>query len=308
MRGTRAAAVDALAALFLVSGCLALLGAARPLTERTPVGMLVGLGLGGLLGGALLLTVRRRSWTWPLHLGVLTVSLCVGALAQASVTVQGVVGLGPLLICLGLYTAHFCPIRVARAHTAFALVTGTAGAIASEPTFPAQQWLIVLVAAVVVTEVQGRLTSALRHAAMHDPLTGLLNRRAWLEAAARDLRTAQRRGRGPLAVVLIDLDEFKAVNDEHGHAGGDRLLQELAVAWEGVLRGSDLLARYGGDEFALLLALDARAVDAVLDRMRAAHPASWTPGVAMWQPGDTLDGLLLRSDEVLYARKLAGRG
>ena len=144
----------------------------------------------------------------------------------------------------------------------------------------------------------------LHHAATHDPLTGLANR-TLLRAFTDEL--AGRTG-GEVGVMVIDLDEFKAVNDEHGHAGGDRLLQELAVAWEGMLRGSDLLARYGGDEFALLLTLDATAAEAVLGRMRAAHPARWTPGVALWQPGDTLDGLLLRADELLYARKLAGRG
>jgi diguanylate cyclase (GGDEF)-like protein len=215
----------------------------------------------------------------------------------------GVVGLGPGLVCLALYTAYFLPLRQARMHVGAALALCTLGAASSvAPDVPAQAWVVTMIAVALVTEVQGRLIGSLTAAASTDSLTGLLNRRAWLDATDRSVAAAGRRGHSGPAVVIIDLDDFKQVNDRHGHAGGDRLLRELAAAWSARLRRSDVLARYGGDEFALLLA-DSSDVEALLQRMRTAHEGRWTSGVARWQPGDSTDSLLLRADGELYDRK-----
>jgi diguanylate cyclase (GGDEF)-like protein/PAS domain S-box-containing protein len=149
-----------------------------------------------------------------------------------------------------------------------------------------------------------RAQGELERLAHRDALTGIPNRRAWEVALERAVHDARHTGR-PLAVAVIDLNDFKAVNDSHGHDAGDRLLERAAAAWQGQLRGSDLLARIGGDEFAVLLPDCAGGdVDAVVRRLRGAlaHPAGCAIGVALWA-GDTPSELMRRADEALYADK-----
>jgi diguanylate cyclase (GGDEF)-like protein len=106
--------------------------------------------------------------------------------------------------------------------------------------------------------------------------------------------------------VLIDLDDFKAINDRDGHAAGDRLLAELAAAWHGVLRPADVLARHGGDEFALLLpATSEDGAARVVARLHAAHPAGWSAGLAAWPRDASLDAALAAADAKLYEIKRA---
>src|SRR5688500_15023888 len=93
---------------------------------------------------------------------------------------------------------------------------------------------------------------ALARQARTDPLTGLANRRGWNEQLGRELAQARRSGR-PVAVALLDIDDFKGFNDSRGHQAGDRLLVAAAAAWQGQLREGDVLCRWGGDEFAALL-------------------------------------------------------
>ena len=105
-------------------------------------------------------------------------------------------------------------------------------------------------------------------------------------------------------MVLIDLDDFKAVNDRAGHGAGDALLQDLGKAWSAQLRLSDLLGRYGGDEFVLSLpGTDAARTADLLTRLHAAHSASWSAGTATARAGDTLAELLGRADAALYQEK-----
>jgi len=103
--------------------------------------------------------------------------------------------------------------------------------------------------------LQGQLNAAreqMRELAMTDPLTRLLNRRAAIDALRRD-EDRMRRERRPLGVVMVDLDHFKAVNDRHGHAAGDALLQKVAECLRSCVRGGDYVARWGGEEFLMAL-------------------------------------------------------
>jgi diguanylate cyclase (GGDEF)-like protein len=143
-----------------------------------------------------------------------------------------------------------------------------------------------------------------------DALTGVANRRAGEEALDRALALADRRD-APLSVVMLDLDHFKAYNDRRGHGAGDLLLQRTARAWRHELRASDLLARWGGEEFLAVLP-DCSLADAavvVAERLRAAVPAPATcsAGVARRAPAEPRDDLLRRADRALYAAKGEGR-
>jgi diguanylate cyclase (GGDEF)-like protein len=138
-----------------------------------------------------------------------------------------------------------------------------------------------------------------------DPLTGLPNRRAWDERLAHAARTGEK-----LTVAMLDLDCFKLFNDANGHQAGDRLLRETAAAWLEHVRGGDLLARLGGEEFGLLL-LDCNSLAAleITERLRATVTDGQTcsAGIAVPRPGEPFHSVLERADRALYEAKEAGR-
>jgi diguanylate cyclase (GGDEF)-like protein len=162
--------------------------------------------------------------------------------------------------------------------------------------------------AALAMERADQMSQAARLARL-DPLTGLPNRRSWDEEAARAVAVRQRSDE-PVALGLIDLDRFKEFNDAHGHHEGDLLLKSAAVAWRDTLRGGDLLARWGGEEFAVLLpgCASAGALQ-VLERLRASTPlgATCSVGVTDVVQGDTLERAVRRADAALYRAKAGGR-
>ena len=159
----------------------------------------------------------------------------------------------------------------------------------------------------------------LRRLASVDPLTGVLARNGLAEQGQRLIFESRRHNR-PLSALLMDMDQFKAVNDNLGHAAGDSLLRHLAERARLVLRGEDVLARLGGDEFvALLPSTDVAGARVVAERLRDAllnahmrfHgqevPAPLSIGVAQLRPEDEhLDTLLKRADQAMYRAKRAG--
>jgi len=169
----------------------------------------------------------------------------------------------------------------------------------------------VVVASLVAHEIAAVLDRAnvieqLTDEALTDSLTGLHNRRAW----DAQLAQAMKSGLDPVAVAMFDLDRFKQFNDSYGHPAGDRLLRETAAAWRSEVRGTDFLARLGGEEFALLLTgKDTGAVHGLVERLRARVPSSQTcsAGIALRTKGDTPELLLGRADKALYEAKESGR-
>ena len=154
---------------------------------------------------------------------------------------------------------------------------------------------------------------------MHDPLTGALNRRAFAEILSGSLIEEQRHRLG-LAVGICDIDEFKKVNDVHGHQVGDEVLSGLVRLLTSHLRGYDALCRLGGDEFAVLAThLGSADVRSLYERARAAVADTLIPtragdmtitvsvGVCVWRDGQSAEELLVEADAALYRAKSAGR-
>ena len=194
-------------------------------------------------------------------------------------------------------------VLLAEAHTG-GVENGTAIALASGGIF----LLVVARMIQLLRQVEewGRLV---RELSARDELTGLLNRRAWNDRLPRELENARRDG-VRLSLAVIDIDHFKSFNDRYGHPAGDRLLKEASAAWSGVLRETDTLARWGGEEFVLLLP-DAGEADAsaLVARALAATPADQTfsAGLAAWNGSESSDDLIARADAALYEAKNSGR-
>lgn len=154
-----------------------------------------------------------------------------------------------------------------------------------------------------------RALAALAAVAATDELTGLANRRAFKQELTDNMARATRGG-SALGVAMLDLDHFKAYNDRYGHRAGDVLLARFADGAANRLREVDLIARVGGEEFAVVLPLcDLEEAGMAVDRLRAALPdgQSFSAGVARWDGAESVDAVMDRADQSLYEAKGAGR-
>lgn len=158
-----------------------------------------------------------------------------------------------------------------------------------------------------------------RELATRDELTGLINRRAMQDLMALEHRRSVRSGR-PMLLAQLDIDHFKPVNDSHGHATGDRALQAFANTVRSAVRDTDVLARWGGEEFVLMLSdTQLEGARELLERIRLAVAGMEIPhatgtlhltvsaGLALHLPGDTVEHTLERADQALYTAKALGR-
>ena len=174
----------------------------------------------------------------------------------------------------------------------------------------------------IIRDMSGHRDAAAdaRLAAVSDHLTGIGNRRAFFDAAETELRRWQRLPR-PLTLLMIDADHFKKINDTHGHPVGDAVLRHIAHLMGAAFRQVDVVARVGGEEFAVLLpSADLAAAQRVAERLRAAieaqptqtdaGPVACTVSIgiaAMDEATPSVEALLKRADEALYAAKHSGR-
>ena len=161
-----------------------------------------------------------------------------------------------------------------------------------------------------------RLRAEFEHIASHDSLTQVLTRRVFLDACTQELARCRRHGRS-MALLLLDIDHFKTVNDSHGHQMGDRVLIDFSRRVAALLRRPDQLARYGGEEFVLLLpetsqeeavAVAERILARVAEVVEGLPPITVSIGLATNRPDEEqIDTLLARADRALYKAKDAGR-
>ena len=173
-------------------------------------------------------------------------------------------------------------------------------------------WLLTMLTVVGAGLVLSDVVQTMDALSYRDPLTGAANRRAWDLAVSEAIDEHRRRGL-PLSVLLIDIDNFKAINDASGHDGGDAVLRSAVSTWRQITRVVDTLARLGGDEFGLLLVgCEAEAArrlgDQLLGDLRRAADVTCSVGVATVRPGGEAGLLLPSADAQLYAAKNAGRG
>lgn len=162
-----------------------------------------------------------------------------------------------------------------------------------------------MAAALVVGSLAGRM----RGLADTDSLTGLGNRRVVDRALSTAIARSRRRPSTLTWLALLDLDMFKAFNDQYGHVAGDRLLVDVASGWQALLRPTDVLARTGGDEFTVILTdCDATQAEAIVRRVTAAAPGTVTcsAGLACWDGQEPPGRLIERADAALYAAKATG--
>lgn len=176
--------------------------------------------------------------------------------------------------------------------------------------------LELLAAEMRIAELEKALAEA-REAALTDPLTGALNRRGFEQASQREIARAGRQGSG-FAIAHIDLDDFKALNDSLGHAAGDRALAFLVDRLRGSLRPTDIVARFGGEEFVVMLP-DTELGDAVrvLNRFLEEFSAravpgtrrrmSFSAGVTIRQGDEALEEVIKRADQATYEAKRHGK-
>jgi diguanylate cyclase (GGDEF)-like protein len=200
----------------------------------------------------------------------------LGALWMPKAQGQLVIGFG--LVLMGVYAAYFRPRR-RLVGLLVLMLTSYGTALLLAPRLPSPLFFLVVAGTVIGVALRiASMAARKRDLAFRDSLTGVLK--------------------------LIDLDGFKAFNDAHGHLAGDDILVELTTAWKSGLRSGDIMARFGGDEFAVVLPestpADARELAA---RLRALHPGAWSVGFAGWQPGEELTVALTRADRALYADK-----
>ncbi|RKZ07599.1 hypothetical protein DRQ25_11185 [Candidatus Fermentibacteria bacterium] len=161
-----------------------------------------------------------------------------------------------------------------------------------------------------------RLHKELRAQAIHDPLTGVHNRLYFDEAIEREVDRARRYNHS-IGIVMIDIDNFKEVNDRFGHQKGDEVLCAVAGKLQEVVRKADSVIRYGGDEFLLILPETGSGTCQIVERLRADlndlpeissivnFPVTLSIGSAIWEPGEgiSIHRILMKADNLMYQSK-----
>jgi two-component system cell cycle response regulator len=308
---------------FVFGGVLALVSLLLPHAPAVMVPGLVTIGVFACVSGALLLSFPQilppQLLTVVLACGNLLISIGI-YLSQSTTSVYAL-----LYVWVGFQAAYFLPRRHAVAHV---LGTGVtyALALASVPGADrGQRWLLMFGVVAVIALMVGvlrervdRLIARLADAARTDALTGLLNRRGFQELMEVETERALRSSR-PLAILVGDLDHFKHLNDRLGHAAGDLALRRFAEIASSASRRIDVVARIGGEEFALLLPdTEQHAAYLLAERLRRAAKEPSAPGdgelptvsfgVASF-PTHAADAaaLMHAADQALYAAKAMGR-
>lgn len=297
----------AAAALYAMAATLSLASMAVPHGKDVDAALASVLALLGYPVAAGLALLGERAPLWVIHLAMCFGTFMIGFGIHYAGNGRMAGSASVLYLWVVIFSAYFFAWKQVAAH--LAVLSGSYAivlVIDHEPAGPAL-WLGLTGTAVVTAFVVASLAGRLRAQATTDLLTGLPNRRGWEHSLEREFALAMRR-RSPLCVAVLDLDNFKALNDTRGHLAGDRVLRTASKAWLGLLRDTDVLARYGGDEFALILpdCTPEKATE-IIDRLSASTEGSTcSVGVAWAGESDDPQSLIGRADRALYEAKAAG--
>jgi diguanylate cyclase (GGDEF)-like protein len=295
------------AVLFAAGGALALLSLAVPhwhIAHPTEAALLAA---PAIPTAALLYLFAEHIPEWAIHalLALAAVQLSLGVYFLGAGAAAATAG--GYYTWISIFAFYFLRRRLALAHLAFMGAVYAVALFAVHARGGPAQWLVTMGTAAVGGLVVGSLADRLRQQAGTDVLTGLANRRSWEQSLERELARAWRQHL-PVAVAVIDLDDFKALNDSAGHPAGDRVLKEVSAAWGDVIRDEDVLARPGGDEFGLVLPNCGQdEAMQILDRLRKRTPhLTFSAGLASWDGSEQAGSLMERSDIALYRAKNRG--
>ncbi len=303
-RLTRADEARVLALACLVAGAVVGVTVLVPFSPTAPRTLGAVLAAVALCLGAALRIGRDRVRGWHLHAVLTTATALVTVCVAAATTPHGTVVTAVSYLWIGVFSAAFHRREVMLRH-----LTGVAAGLAiglwgAQAPSAAQTWFFLIATVGAVALILNGRVVGLRLEATTDPLTGVLSRRAFRLAAEVEMARSARTGR-PLTLAVLDLDDFKLINDRHGHAAGDAVLTGLAHSWRDALGADDVLGRFGGDEFIVLLpGSDTAGAAAVLARLRS-DLCTWSAGVARWH-GQQFDDWFSAADGDLYRAKTTG--
>lgn len=286
----------AIAILLALSLLVPLRADAAPIVRQS----LMGYALVGLI---VLLVLRARTPMWFLQVQIALGIVAIAWLVYASVTAEGTLTSSMAFIVMGIYVAFWMTIREALGFAALASVAYfVALLLAGNIPDLAVPWMFITAISFGVVLTIGLLVEQMNRALVTDPLTGLLNRTgmfAFVEARGVNTRLAE-----PRALVVIDLDGFKEINDRDGHIAGDRTLRDFGRALRVVARPRDVVVRSGGDEFVLLLPrTDVTDAEALVARLRGVMPVEWSCGITQWTGDEPYDLAWARADRQMYIQK-----
>lgn len=240
---------------------------------------------------------------WLVLTALVLVKVCMATLLATAPDTATVLILSYGVYAYVVYAAYALTWRLLHLYIALYVAALTVGTALSPAQVPLLTWFYLVVPAVAIALILGHLMRWLRWFAFTDSLTGVIDRGAFVDAVTRSLASSRRNGT-PLSLAMVDVDNFKATNDAYGHAAGDQVLVDLVGEWRERLRGQDVIARIGGDEFAiLLLGSSQRQAEEVMVALRASSTLDWSFGVAEAVPGDTAYALLHRADTAMYRAK-----
>jgi diguanylate cyclase (GGDEF)-like protein len=294
---------NALAAMYLLGAFAFAVSALLPVSPHAPIHFYeTALGIAALGAPAIfLLGDRWRSVV--VAAGVLGAVALLGIAVADAETSDGTALSVFAFQWLTIYLAYYLRGRIASCAMALSMVALYVALIENDTHWGRHVRVAIVVSFIGVFIVLARAVGQLRRQATTDQLTGVLNRTGFLEIAPSRIARAVAR-KDPITLCLIDLDDFKGVNEDVGHLGADQLLVELTRSWEQVLDRDTILARYGGDEFILVACGPTRqAFEATVERLRAVSPLRWSAGFSSVGSFAEFETAIAAADAMMFAMK-----